>query len=113
MMFEIWDAVPNSSIAAAGLRHSRAPSNLQPAILIPKSRTAPLPRFRVENQTRLCRIALDVFARLQFMLAVADVGVPIICLPKLAAPFQQPIRLLRRVFLPALQNLRHWGRVHL
>ncbi len=82
-------------------------------MLIPKPRAAPRPRFRIENQARLCRIALNVFARLQLMLAVAHVSVPVIRLPKLAAPLQQPVRLLCRVFLPALQNLRHRCGVHL
>ena len=47
------------------------------------------------------------------MLAVAHVSVPIIRLPKLTAPLQQPVRLLRRVLLPTLPNLRHRRGIHL
>src|SRR5262249_17871817 len=59
------------------------------------------------------RIILDVSARLELLFAIAHESVPIIFLPELTAPSQQPICFLRRVFFPTLQDLRHRRSAHL
>src|SRR5688572_8514009 len=98
--------------AAAGLRHSRAPLQSQNAGLVTKPRTTPRPCLRIENQARLCRVVLNVFASLQFMVTVTHKRVPVIRPPKLTTPSQEPVRLLRRVLLPTLQNFRHRCGIH-